>query len=74
MSVLSKNVGPTDKTIRIITGFVLIGIGLYIGSASIVWAVSLALLAVVLLVTAFTSTCPMYMPFGITTRQLRKRS
>lgn len=74
MSLLSKNVGSTDKTIRIVVGFILIGTGLYIGSTSVAWAVGLGIVAAVMLVTAFTSTCPVYAPFGINTRGFRKRS
>ena len=74
MSLLNRNVGSTDKIIRIIIGFILIGVGLYVGRASVAWAVGLELIAAVLLITAFASTCPIYLPFGISTRRLRKRS
>jgi len=73
MRLLSKNVGPTDKTIRTIAGFILAGIALYLYGRSMPWAIGLGLVAAVLLVTAFASTCPIYLPFGISTRRLRKR-
>ncbi|MBC7571878.1 MAG: DUF2892 domain-containing protein [Spirosoma sp.] len=74
MSLLSKNVGSTDKTIHVVVGSILVGIGLYIGNGTVAWAVGLVVAVAVMLVTAFTSTYPMYMPFGINARRLRKRS
>ncbi|MGA2545989.1 MAG: DUF2892 domain-containing protein [Rectinemataceae bacterium] len=56
-----KNIGNTDRIIRII-------LGLAIGVLGIVFKSWLGLIAIVPLATAAVSTCPLYLPFGISTR------
>ena len=57
---MQRNVGNTDRIIRIILGLAIIAIGIYFKS----WwgAVGLAPL-----ITAVIGWCPAYMPFKITT-------
>lgn len=57
-----KNIGSIDRNIRI-------AIGLAIGLYGIVAGSWLGLIAVVPLATAFVGTCPLYLPFGISTRK-----
>lgn len=62
-----KNVGTIDRMIRIaaVVGIAgAYGLGLIGGTLAIV----LGVVALVLLVTSLTSTCPAYLPFGISTR------
>lgn len=54
------NVGSTDRLIRIILGIVIAVAGWYYQTW---WG----LVAIVPLATAFMRTCPVYMPFGIST-------
>ena len=72
MNRLPKNVGPTDRIIRIGLSVLLAGAGLYIKDRSVPLAVGLGLVAVVLLITALISSCPLYLPFGISTRRIKK--
>jgi uncharacterized membrane protein len=60
--------GSADKTIRIIIAAVISG--LFIGNiiSGTVGYLLLAL-AAILLLTSFVSFCPLYLPFGISTRK-----
>ncbi|MCF8335004.1 MAG: DUF2892 domain-containing protein [Bacteroidales bacterium] len=57
---MKKNIGKTDKVIRIILGLVIGAVGIYFQSW---WG----LLGLIPLVTAFVGTCALYLPFGIST-------
>ncbi len=59
---MKPNIGNTDRIIRIVLGLAIIALG--IGFKS--W---LGLIGLVPLATAAVSTCPLYMPFGISTRK-----
>lgn len=62
-----KNIGSIDRMIRIATLVAVAGaygLGLIGGTLAIV----LGAVALVLLITSLTSTCPAYLPFGISTR------
>ena len=61
-----KNVGNTDRMIRlaaVVAIAVAYGAGLIGGTLAIV----LGVVALVLLLTSLTSTCPAYMAFGLST-------
>lgn len=72
MNLLPKNVGQTDRIIRIGLSVGLTIVALYVRDQSVALAVGLGIAALVLLTTALISTCPLYLPFGISTRRLRK--
>lgn len=57
---MKKNVGSTDKLIRILMGLIIGLLGIYYQS----W---LGLIGVVPVLTAFIGFCPAYAPFGIST-------
>jgi hypothetical protein len=57
-----KNVGGIDRTLRILLGLALIAWGIYAQN----W---LGAIGVVLLVTGLVSWCPVYLPFGLSTRK-----
>lgn len=57
---MKKNVGSTDKIIRIILGLAIGVAGIYFGS----W---LGLIGIIPIATAFMSFCPVYAPFGLNT-------
>lgn len=57
---MMKNVGQSDRAIRIILGLVIIGLGFYYQSY---WG----LVGLVPLATAFMSWCPAYLPFHLST-------
>ncbi len=60
-----KNIGKTDKIIRIIIGIAIIGAGIYFKSW---WG----LLGILPLITASISWCPVYVPFKISTIRKKK--
>ena len=65
---MNKNVGNIDKAIRILVAVViafLYQFNYISGTTTIV----LLSLAGILIVTSFLSFCPLYLPFGITTRK-----
>ncbi len=64
---MTKNMGTTDKVVRI---FVAIAIaGLYFTNLiSGTLAIILLVLAGVFILTSFISFCPLYWPFGISTK------
>ena len=57
---MKKNIGSLDRTIRLVLGVVIIVLGLVYGC----W---LGLIGVLLVVTALVRTCPVYLPFKIST-------
>lgn len=58
---MKKNIGITDKWIRIV-------IGLAIGVAGIYFKSWWGLIGLIPLATAFINWCPLYLPFGISTQ------
>jgi hypothetical protein len=59
---MKLNIGNTDRLIRIVLGLAIAVLGIVFKSW---WG----LLAIVLLGTAAVGTCPLYLPFGISTRK-----
>lgn len=62
-----KNMGTLDRVIRLAAVAAVIGaygLGVISGTLALV----LGAVAVVLLLTSLTATCPAYMPFGLSTR------
>lgn len=57
-----KNVGSADRVVRIVLGLAVGGLGIGFGS----W---LGLLGLIPLLTALVGTCPLYLPFGLSTRK-----
>ncbi len=57
---MKKNIGSTDKTIRLILGIVIILLGIIFQS----WWGLIGLLP---LLTSLIGLCPAYLPFGIST-------
>ncbi|MGZ8559200.1 MAG: YgaP family membrane protein [Chitinophagaceae bacterium] len=57
-----KNVGKSDRSVRIVIGVLIAVAGIYFKSW---WGI----VAILPLVTAFTGFCPLYKVLGITTRK-----
>lgn len=68
---MKQNMGKTDRALRFIVAIV-IGILYMNGSISGMLAGILGLLAVVFLLTGFMKFCPLYLPFGLDTREDKK--
>lgn len=63
---MKKNMGSTDKIIRILIALV-IGVLYYTEIISGTTALVLGAFAVIFLLTSLISFCPLYLPFGIST-------
>ena len=65
---MKKNMGFLDRTIRFILA-IIIGVLYYINVINGTLAIVLGIFAVAFILTSFISFCPLYLPFGITTRK-----
>lgn len=59
---MKLNVGTVDRIIRIVVGLVIAAAGIYFRN----W---LGLIAIIPFATAVVGVCPLYLPFGISTRR-----
>jgi hypothetical protein len=64
---MKKNVGTIDKVIRIMIAVVVIVL-YFTHVISGTLAIILLALSAILIVTSFISFCPLYFPFGLSTR------
>lgn len=65
---MKKNMGSTDKIIRILIALV-IGVLYFTKTIDGTLALILGALAIIFLLTSFISFCPLYLPFGLSTRK-----
>jgi Protein of unknown function (DUF2892) len=68
---MKPNMGTIDKVVRILVALVIAGLyfaNQITGTAAII----LLVLAGVFILTSFMSFCPLYLPFGISTRKKDK--
>jgi len=65
---MKKNMGTIDRALRVTVALV-IGILYLTGQISGLAAVVLGVIAVIFVLTSLVSTCPLYVPLGITTRK-----
>lgn len=65
---MKKNMGIVDRLIRTLLA-ILVGVLYVTGLISGTTAIVLGILAVIFLLTSLLSTCPLYMPFGLSTRK-----
>lgn len=65
---MKKNMGSTDKLFRILFAF-LVGVLYYTKAIEGNLAIVLGAFAAILVLTSFISFCPLYLPFGISTRK-----
>jgi len=63
---MKKNMGTTDKLIRIVLAIV-VAILYFTNTISGTMAIVLGALAVIFVLTSLISFCPLYAPFGINT-------
>ncbi len=64
---MKKNMGTVDRIIRVAVA-VVIGILYFTNQITGIAAIILGILAVVFLLTSAVSTCPLYLPLGLSTR------
>jgi hypothetical protein len=65
---MKKNMGSADRIIRILVA-VVIAILYFTNQINGTTAIILGVLAVIFVATSFMSFCPLYLPFGISTRK-----
>jgi hypothetical protein len=64
---MNANMGIVDRVIRMALA-ILVGVLWYSGQISGTLAIILGVLAIVFLLTSVISFCPLYAPFGISTK------
>jgi len=65
---MKANMGTADKVIRILVAVVIAAL-YFMGAITGTLAIVLMVLAVVFVATSFLSFCPLYLPFGISTKK-----
>ena len=65
---MKSNMGSTDKIVRIIIAIV-VAVLWYTGTISGTVAIVLAVLAGVFVLTSLIGFCPLYLPFGLSTKK-----
>ena len=65
---MKPNMGTVDKVVRILFAIVIAGL-YFTNIISGTLAIVLLVLAGVLILTSFMGFCPLYLPFGISTRK-----
>lgn len=68
---MKQNMGTLDKVVRILAA-VVIAVLYFTNQISGTTAIILLILAGVFILTSFISFCPLYLPFGISTRKKEK--
>lgn len=69
---MKKNMGTTDRVLRIIGALVIV-ILYFTGQISGIAAIVLLTISAVFIFTSFISFCPLYAPFGFSTRTRNNR-
>jgi hypothetical protein len=68
LSAMTKNMGSIDRILRTLAALAVAG--LYTtGQIGGVTAIVLGAFAVIFLLTSFVGSCPLYLPFGLSTRR-----
>jgi len=65
---MTKNMGALDRILRV-TAAILVGIFYITGQLSGLMALILGVIAVAFLATSAMGSCPLYLPFGLSTRR-----
>ena len=64
---MKQNIGNTDRIIRVVLA-VLLAVGAWMAGFGSVGGIILLVLAAVMLVTSAVGFCPLYTPFGFSTK------
>jgi hypothetical protein len=68
---MKKNMGMTDRVIRILVALIIVGL-YFTNQITGLAAIILLILAAIFILTSFISFCPLYFPFGISTKGKQK--
>ncbi|MCA8868044.1 MAG: DUF2892 domain-containing protein [Rhodobacteraceae bacterium] len=66
--MFAKNIGTVDRVLRIVPGVILIALFLFYPALG-GWKWAALVVGVIVLVTAFISTCPLYSVLGVHTNK-----
>lgn len=69
---MKKNMGSTDKIIRVLFAIV-VAVLFYTKTVEGTLALVLGILATVMVATSLVSFCPLYLPFGLSTRKRKNK-
>jgi hypothetical protein len=69
---MKKNMGSTDKIIRLLFAIV-VAVLFYTKTVEGTLALVLGILATVMVATSLVSFCPLYLPFGLSTRKRKNK-
>lgn len=72
LEVMKKNMGSADRIIRLVLAAVMIYLA-YSGTVTGIVATILYVLAIVFVLTSLVRTCPLYMPFGLSTCKVEEK-
>ncbi len=64
---MKKNMGTIDRSVRVVIA-VVVGVLYFTGQITGTAALVLGLLSVIFVLTSLAGTCPLYLPFGLSTR------
>lgn len=70
---MKKNIGKLDRAIRLIVAAFIVVL-YFTGAISGIMAVILFVLAAVFIITGSLEVCPLYLPFGISTRSKENKN
>ncbi|WP_412061964.1 DUF2892 domain-containing protein [Rubrivirga sp. IMCC45206] len=62
---MTLNMGSVDRTLRLVVGAVLLIAAVFFLGGTAAWVAGIV--GVILLATAAVGTCPLYLPFGLST-------
>ncbi len=65
---MKANMGTADKVVRILVAVAIAAL-YFLGQISGILATVLLVLAVIFIATSFLSFCPLYLPFGFSTKK-----
>jgi uncharacterized membrane protein len=71
--MMKKNVGAIDRAFRMIAGPILILVAILVVKSTL-WTVILAALGIIWFLTGLMRHCPVYLPFGLSTRKAKEKS
>lgn len=64
---MKLNMGSVDRTLRLVAAIALVLVVLFVTEGTLSWV--LGAVALVLAATSAVGTCPLYLPFGLSTRK-----
>ena len=64
---MKQNMGSTDRIIRALVGIVALLIALFVTSGVV--DIILYVIAAIMIITSLIGICPLYIPFGISTKK-----